>query len=219
MKRGILLFMLFLMYLNGNGQNLGIKSNLLYDATSTINLGIEYAISDKLTLDVSMNFNPWAFPQQRISRESGEVIFQHDAILKNLMIQPEMRWWLCEKFNGHFFGAHIHGGYFNVGGLTCLPERFGDGWIDENGRYNKGGFQHNRFEGWFAGVGGSYGYHWILSNRMSMEFSLGAGYAYMRYDKYRNYSSVENPPKESTKFRLNYFGLTKAGISLIYMLY
>ena len=218
MKRWMLLFVLLLIYLNGYSQNLGIKSNLLYDATSTINLGIEYALSDQLTLDVSMNFNPWAFPHKRIN-PSGQVRFEHDAIIKHWMIQPEVRWWLCEKFNGHFFGAHLHSGQFNVGGLTFLPDRLGDGSIDENGRYIKGGIQHNRYEGWFAGAGFSYGYHWILSNRISLEFTLGAGYAYLKYDKYKNYSSMENPPKDPNKYLMHYFGLTKAGISIIYMLY
>jgi len=207
MKRWILLFVLFLIWLNSYSQNVGIKSNLLYDATSTINLGVELALSDQLTLDVSMNLNPWAFPHQRITA-AGVVRFEHDAIIKHWIIQPEVRWWLCEKFNGHFFGAHLHGGRFNVGGLTFLPA----GWGDT-------GIQRNRFEGWLAGVGVSYGYHWILSDRFSLEFTLGGGYAFMRYDKYLNYSNIPNPPKDTNKYRMNYFGLTKAGISIIYMLY
>ena len=218
MKRWVLLFVIFLICLNGYGQNVGIKSNLLYDATSTINLGVEFALSDKLTLDISGNFNPWAF-SQKIITTSGLLRFEHDAIIKHWMIQPEVRWWLCEKFNGHFFGAHLHSGQFNVGGLTFLPEGWGDGWEDADGVFHKGGIQNNRFEGWFAGVGVSYGYHWILSNRLSLEFTLGVGYAYMKYDKYLNYSSEKNPPKDANKFMMNYFGLTKAGISIIYMLY
>lgn len=209
MKRWMLLFVLFLICLNGYSQNLGIKSNLLYDATSTINLGVEFALSDKLTFDISMNLNPWAFTQQRLSA-SGQVRFQHDAIIQHWMLQPEMRWWLCEKFNGHFFGAHLHGGQFNVGGLTCLP----DGWGDADS-----GIRRNRNEGWFAGAGLLYGYHWILSNRLSLEFALGMGYTYFKYDKYIDYSRVKNPSKDTNRWKMNYFGPTKAGISVIYMLY
>ena len=37
------------------GQKAGIKTNLLYDATSTINLGAEIALGRRVTLDVSGN--------------------------------------------------------------------------------------------------------------------------------------------------------------------
>ena len=207
MKRWNLLFVIFLVCLNGYSQNLGIKSNLLYDATSTINLGVEFALSDKLTLDISGNFNPWIFPQEKVNA-SGAVISRHDAIIKHWMIQPEVRWWLCENFNGHFFGMHLQGGQMNVGGLTCMPAE----WVEK-------GIRRNRVEGWFAGTGVAYGYHWILGNRLSLEFSLGVGYIYLKYDKFINYSSVSNPPKDENAYKMHFFGPTKAGISLIYMIY
>jgi hypothetical protein len=207
MKRWILLFGICLISRYGYSQNLGIKSNILYDATSTINLGVEFALDDKWTMDISGNLNPWAFPQQRIN-SSGKVVSQHDAIMKHWMLQPEMRYWLCEKFNGHFFGVHAHGGQFNVGGLTFLPESWG-----------KNGIQKKRFEGWLAGAGAAYGYHLILGNRFSLEFSLGAGYAYMKYDKYNNYTDTKPTEKDALKYKMHYFGLTKAGISVVFMLY
>ena len=207
MKRWIWLFVINLFCLYGYSQNLGIKSNLLYDATSTINLGVEFALTDKWTIDVSGNYNPWKFPQQKVGR-SGIIFEQYDAIIKHWMIQPEARYWLCEKFNGHFFGVNALGGQFNVGGLSFLPKNWG-----------KSGIQLKRFEGWMMGTGVSYGYHWILSNRMSLEFSLGAGYIYLKYDKYKNYASKEPTEKDAYKYKMHYFGLTKAGISVVFMLY
>ncbi|MDR0795442.1 MAG: DUF3575 domain-containing protein [Tannerella sp.] len=207
MKRWILLIGIYLLCQNGYSQNFGIKSNLLYDATSTINLGIEYALSDKLTLDVSVNINPWAFPQRKVDT-SGSLLEQYDAILKHWILQPELRWWKCEKFNGHFFGAYATGGQFNVGGLSFLPE----GW-------GKRGLQINRFEGWLAGTGLSYGYHYILSDRFSLEFSLGLGYTFLKYNKFNNYASSEPTTKDRMKYRMHYFGPTKAGISVVFMLY
>ena len=38
-----------------------IKTNALYWATTTANLGFEVGLSKKLTLDVSGNYNPWKF--------------------------------------------------------------------------------------------------------------------------------------------------------------
>lgn len=218
MKRWILLFVICLICQIGYSQYFGIKSNLLYDATSTINLGVEFALTDQWTLDISGNLNPWAFPQEKISK-AGIVIEKYDALIKHWMLQPELRWWTCEKFMGHFFGAHVHGGQFNVGGLTFLPAGWSDGWADEKGKHQKGGLQHNRHEGWMAGVGLSYGYHWILSNRFSLEFSIGAGYAFMKYDKYIKYSEPKLTQKEIDKYKMHYFGPTKDGLSVVFMLY
>ena len=207
MKKRILLFGMSLICLYGYSQNLGIKTNLLYDATSTINLGVEFALADQWTLDISGNLNPWAFPQQKVNTK-GQILEQHDATIKHWMVQPEVRYWLCENFNGHFFGAHVHGGQFNVGGLSFLPDSWG-----------KNGAQIKRFEGWLAGAGVAYGYHWILGNRLSLEFSLGAGYAYMKYDKYNNYAGTKPTEKDPQKYKMHYVGLTKAGISVVFMLY
>jgi len=207
MKRWIWLFVINLIWQYGYSQNFGIKSNLIYDATSTINLGVEFALDDKWTLDVSGNLNPWAFPQETVN-SSGRVVAQHDAIIKHWMIQPEARYWLCEKFNGHFLGIHAIGGHYNVGGLSFFPEDWG-----------KNGIQVKRFEGWAAGMGLAYGYHFILSNRFSLEFSLGGGYMFLKYDKYNHYTSSQQTEKDSQKFKMHYFGLTKAGISVVFMLY
>ncbi|MDR2233811.1 MAG: DUF3575 domain-containing protein [Tannerella sp.] len=208
MKKLILLFGMCLAIQYGYSQNVALKSNLLYDATSTINLGVEFALTDKLTLDISGNFNPWGFPQEQVNT-SGVVLHSYDAIIKHWMLQPELRWWTCETFNGHFFGAHLHGGGFNVGGLSFLP----DGWSEK-------GLQEKRFEGWLAGAGVSYGYHLILNNRLSLEFSLGLGYAYLQYDKYNRYTkSTNSDEKDRNDYSMHYFGPTKAAVSLVFMLY
>ena len=84
-------------------QKWAVKSNLLYDATATINLGVEAALGPRVTLDISGNYNPWEFG---------------DARWKHWLIQPEVRYWLCERFNGHFFGLHAHYAEYNAGGIN-----------------------------------------------------------------------------------------------------
>lgn len=54
MKKKIL-FILFISgcFLTGsNAQSIAVKSNLLYDATSTLNMGVELGLSRQWTLDV-----------------------------------------------------------------------------------------------------------------------------------------------------------------------
>lgn len=89
-------------WITGQAQEVAVKTNLLYDATTTLNLGVEIGLGTKMTLDISGNYNPWRF---------------HDYRLKHGLIQPELRYWTCEKFNGHFFGLHGFYGKYNVGGL------------------------------------------------------------------------------------------------------
>ena len=71
-----------------------IKTNALYWATTTANLGFEVGLSKNLTLDVSGNYNPWKFSDHKQ--------------IKHWLVQPELRYWLCERFYGHFFGLHAH---------------------------------------------------------------------------------------------------------------
>ena len=108
-------------------QDMALKTNLLYDATTTINLGYEVALNNKTTLDIWVNYNPWTLGHKWVGIEGAgsQFVEQRESKLKHLMVQPELRWWLCEKFNGHFFGVHLHGGIFNVGAMK-MPFGWGD---------------------------------------------------------------------------------------------
>ncbi|MDR0429195.1 MAG: DUF3575 domain-containing protein [Tannerellaceae bacterium] len=163
-------------------QVVGVKTNILYDATSTINLGLEIGIAPKWTLELPVNYNPW-----NLSVEKK---------LKHWLVQPEARYWFCEKFNGHFLGLHAMAGGYNVGGIDVL------------------GLKEHRYEGDLYGGGVSYGYHWILSTRFSIEATVGAGYVYLDHAKY----PCEKCESKIGDFTKNWFGPTKAGISLIYII-
>ena len=76
------------------------------------------------------------------------------------------------------------------------------------------GSKEYRFEGYGYGGGISYGYNFFLGIRWSIEANLGIGYARLHYDKYKCQKCGEKVGTESR----NYFGPTKAGISLIYYL-
>jgi hypothetical protein len=173
-------------------QNVAVKTNVLYDVTSTINLGLEFAMAPKWTLDLPVNYNAWIL-QREINKDGDEV----QKKIKHWLIQPELRRWFCGKFYGNFLGFHGLIGGYNVGGIGL----FG---LDEERRY----------EGNIYGAGVSYGYHWILNTRWSIEATVGVGYAYLGYAKY---PCTTCAPKLEDASR-NYFGPTKAGISLIYII-
>ena len=164
-----------------------VKTNLLYDLTATVNLGVEFRLSDYLSLDISGNYNPWTFPENKK--------------WKHVLIQPELRYWVYEPFNGHFLGTHFIYGIFNAGNLDLPLDIFP-------------GLKDKRYHGKAFGAGISYGYQWILSPRWSMEASFGFGYMYMDYDIY-DYELYGQKQDEDVK---HYFGPTKLAVSLIYII-
>lgn len=166
---------------------IALKTNLLYDATTTFNLGVEFKLSSKYTLDISANYNPWTFSDKKK--------------LKHFMVQPEIRYWLCEPFYGHFFGLHGIYMHYNVANVN-VPL----GLFDSLEKY--------RYQGDGYGAGISYGYHWVLSSRWSIEATMGIGYIYFDRDKYlgRKCGKLIDSRGE------HYFGPTKLGLSFIYIL-
>lgn len=167
-------------------QDVAVKTNLLYDATTTLNLGVEIGLSHHTTLDVSGNYNPWEF--------------EGNKKIKHWLIQPEFRYWTCEKFRRHFFGVHALGGEFNAGGID-LP-------------FGNGDFRNHRYIGYLYGAGLSYGYHLMLGGRWGLEFNIGAGYANVHYKQY----ALENCTPRLKVADKNYWGITKAGLTLVFII-
>jgi len=186
-KKGFTLIFLICCTLSVWGQKIGIKNNLLYDATLTPNLGVEMSVGKKSTLDLSAGLNPFTF-------NDGKKF-------KHWLVQPEYRRWFCEKFNGTFWGVHLHGGEFSVANLKLPFGMFPS-------------LKDHRYEGYFVGGGLSIGHQWVLSKRWNLEASIGAGYAFIDYEKY-------DCPKCGPKVKdgtYHYFGVTKAAVSLIYVI-
>jgi len=169
-------------------QDAAIKNNLVYDATLTPNLGLEFRLGGKQTMDINVGYNPFTFSDGKK--------------FKHWLVQPELRFWMCESFNGTFVGIHAHGGEFSVAGIK-LPF----------GMFKP--LRDNRYEGYFVGGGISLGYQWIMSKRWSFEASLGAGYAFIDYDKY---PCPDCGPKIKSD-TYNYWGVTKATLSFIYFIF
>lgn len=169
-----------------------VKSNLLYDAALSPNMGVEVAVAPKWSVELSGNLNAWTL--------SDGMRWKH------WLVQPEVRYWLCDRFSGHFFGAHLLGGQYNVGGIRHLR---GD-ILGMNLRR----LADNRYQGWFAGAGIAYGYTWILSRHWSVEAEIGIGYVYTRYDIY---PCARCGSKIGENVSRNYFGPTKAALNLIYV--
>ena len=189
MKMSLATMLLMLISMNGFSQNIGVKSNLLYWATTTPNVGLETSVGKKHTAQVFVGFNPW--------KQSGG----DQSSLRHWLVMPEYRYWFCQNFNGWFLGAHAMGGQFNAGGVKLPFGMFKD-------------LRDHRYEGWYVGGGVTAGYQWPLSKHWNLETSIGIGYDYIQYDKFE----CGNCGEKLKSSHDNYVGPTKAALSLIYML-
>lgn len=50
---------------HARAQNVALKTNVLYDATATVNAGVEFSVAPKWTMDISGNHNGWNFSDNR----------------------------------------------------------------------------------------------------------------------------------------------------------
>lgn len=176
---------------HAKAQDIAMKTNVLGDALGSLNLGVEGRVAEKWTIDLTGHLDPW-------TRKNG-------ALKRHAFLQPEARWWFCDTFSGHFLGVHAHGGIFNVGG------------IDTGIKFLTNDFsllRDSRYQGWFVGAGVAYGYDLILGKHWNLEFELGAGYAYTRYDQFECEECGTTLAENMTH---HYVGFTKAAISLVFL--
>ncbi|MCD8043994.1 MAG: DUF3575 domain-containing protein [Tannerellaceae bacterium] len=184
-----ILLLIALVPILAHSQEVALKTNLLYAATTTPNLSLEWAPTHKISIDLQGSYNDWHFGKSERNRK-----------IKHWFIQPEVRFWIYEAFDGHFLGIHPFYGQFNAGNIH-LPLRIWQGLKD------------HRYEGYATGLGFSYGYQWYLGHHWNLEFEFGFGYAYLNYDKYEYPKCGANLGNDHK----HYFGPTKLGISIVYL--
>ena len=156
-------------------QSFAVKTNALYWFALSPNASIEAKLHRQFTADLQAVYNPWEF--------------KNGKKMKFWLAQPELRYWLCEAFEGHFLGVHLHAAQF-----YAVPK-------------------NKVYDGYLAGGGITYGYNWILSPRWNLEALVGVGYARLWYKEYPNLPCLkcyENKKK-------NYLGPTKIALSVSYM--
>ena len=164
-----------------------VKTNLLGWGTASPNAAAEVRIAPKATLNVGLSYNPFSY--------------RGNKKWKHVFVQPEVRYWLCAPFGGHYVGGHIFYSHYNAGGVR-VPFGLWDGLED------------NRYQGDLGAVGVSYGYHWILSPRWSIEAEIGIGLAYARYDQYECAICGSLLGSENKVF----LKPTRAAVSVVYMI-
>ncbi len=136
-----------------------LKTNLLYGVTTlTPNIGADIAISSQSTIGFFYSYNRW---KQKANLEDNTKLLHGLAGL-------QYRYWLCERFNGHFLGIDAFYSEYNVCGHD-IPLLFS---------------KEHRYEGNAHGAGLLYGYALPIGKMWNIEFAAGVNCLGMTYDRY-----------------------------------
>lgn len=154
-----------------------VKTNLLMLGAGIANIGAEVSIGEKMSVELPFMYSPYTI--------------KRDYKLRVLAIQPAFKYWLGQGHKGHYFGANLGLGWYNV--ATNDAKRY----------------QSNNPLG---EIGLSYGYRLQFCKHWAAEFEIGAGWASSSYDIFYNFN---NGALMDTGY-MSYWGITKAGISLVY---
>ncbi|HIS11422.1 MAG TPA: DUF3575 domain-containing protein [Candidatus Avibacteroides excrementipullorum] len=149
MKRIILCFsvalLLFAHSVTTKGQRIAVKTNLLEWIVMSPNVGAEFVLGDKFSLEMDVAAGPFDFNKVK---------------LRHFTLQPEFRFWTGRPMAGHYVGLT---GFFS----------------NYSTRFDKTSYSGDAFS-----IGASYGYVFVLGERLNLETYIGVGYLKSRNCKF-----------------------------------
>lgn len=202
MKRLVILAIsiFFICDIASNAQSFAVKSNALYWATTTPNVGVECAMAPRWTFEFEGGYNPWTLNKE------------NNMKAKHWLVSPEFRYWFCEAFQGHFIGINGNFTQFNVGGV---PVPFQKAFVTLSpADAPVTDLKNSRVEGWAVGAGLTYGYAFPIARRWNLELTCGLGWWYTAYNQYesRKCGLFQQPASKHV------LGPTSLGVSFLYMI-
>lgn len=133
---------------------MNIKTNAVEAAALIANLGAEFRLSERISLDVIGHYSPYDY-------------FNRQRKIRILAIQPEVRyWWGKPLVRGHFIGLHAPVAGFNI-------------QLNDHFRY-----QDPNHALWGVGISYGYAMPLGKSGRWGVEFTVGVGYLDIKYNTY-----------------------------------
>jgi len=176
-----------------------LKTNLAGIAGQSANLSAEYGLGGRTSVEATVGYNDWHNLWDNAALKPAEDNYRRR--LDHLLLKAEFRYWLGERFRGHFFGAGALFADYSVGQMD-VPLLFEKTY---------------QYDGMAYGGALTYGYLWRLSRRWGVEFSVSGGLVRLRYDK----SVIDNQTDsyrlvEARTFAKTYLGPTAVGIKLVF---
>ena len=154
-----------------------------------------YWLTSTPNFSVEVGFNKHMSAQLAIGYNAWA--FSGTRSFKHYVFTPEVRYWLTRPMERHYIGFYAQAGKFNLRKVPLFAE------------------QQLVYRGTFYGTGLSYGYQWALGDRWGIEASLGIGYARIPYGLF---AYTECCAERISTHTRNYFGPTKLGLNIIYII-
>lgn len=179
---------------NGSNHLLAIKTNLLFDLSTALNLELELPIAKHWSVAAE-----WIFPWWTFQKNKWVMHIMHGNL--------ETRYWFRTQLGSNDYAPSKH-----------KQKNSMQGWFI--GLYAGGGvydllWENEGIKGNVFSTGLTGGYALPLNPNMGLEFSLGMGYLQTNYEKFRPKGNCLVWQSDES---LKWVGLTRAKISLIWNL-
>jgi hypothetical protein len=179
------------------GAMLALKTNLLFDALSLINVDVEVPLGDRWSIA-----GEWIFPWWTMDDGTAESKRNRIHLLSGNI---EGRYWFGDrttrpKLTGWFAGAYVAGGLYDF-------------------EYKTKGYQGEIFI--MGGLSGGYTHTINKKGNLRMEYLLGVGYMQTNYRYYEaHFANTMNEwhPMHTKDGRYKWFGPSRIKVSLVWML-
>ena len=127
--------------------------------------------------------------------------FNSDRFYRIQSVGAELRYWINSPYplHGHAVGVYSMVGNYDIRLLSQNEDS--KGWLS--------------YGSWSAGL--SYAYSVPVANRVNLEFGLAVGYLGGKYYDY-HYCLIHDRWERQAEYNRNYFGPTRVGVSIVWML-
>ena len=167
-----------------SAQTLALRTNLLYDATLSPNLGVEVRLDSTWSAGINVGFNAWDIDKSKNKK------------WRHLLVSPNVRKYFGHKRDSLCVYGFMKNGTYGVLRDSVVTRRmqYFEGNIIYS-HYNVGNanipfglysaIKDRRLQGDLLALGAKYGYGWILARdwRIEAEAGVAIGYAWFKeYD-------------------------------------
>ena len=170
---------------------LHLKTNAIGLGMGIANVAVEIDMARHWSFALPVYYSAWDYFKQTVK-------------FRTFAVQPEFRYWFCDRFSRHFIGAHLIGGVFNFGGLDNNLSFLGTDFSV---------LRDHRYQGYAYGAGAAYGFAFMLSKHLNLELEAGFGYICLDYDMFE----CDGCGRQTYSGIHHYIGPTKAAVNLVFL--
>lgn len=138
---------------------IALRTNLLYDATLSPNLGVDVRVDSAWTVGLLAGFNAWDIDKEKNKK------------WRHALFSIRARKYRDSLFHKGYYEADVIYSHYNVGN-TKIPF----------GLYSA--VKDRRLQGDLVALGGKYGYSWILARHWRIEAEAGVAVGYAWFKEY-----------------------------------